>query len=409
MRLFYNLFLHLYHFAITLASPFYEKARLWKKGRKNIMPRLTEACKGQKVIWLHCASLGEYEQGKPLIEKWRKEKPDYHILVTFFSPSGYEVRKNDKTADSVFYLPFDTIKNVNQFLDIVRPTAAVFVKYEYWFNYMDQLRKRSIPFYYVSAIFHENQHFFRWYGGWFRKQLAKATHFYVQDENSANLLHSIGIHKVTVAGDTRFDRVHRIATENIPVPEIEEFKGSSKLLIAGSTWAPDEEILAGLLPQICNEYKLVIAPHLVDNDHIKAIENLFSSKKVVRFSQKDGHNLSDFDVFIIDTIGLLNKMYKYGDVAYVGGAFETGLHNTLEPAVFGIPIFFGPHYSKFNEAIALVHRKAAFSIKSLEELKEIWQQSVSNLPIYEQTCQNCKQYVMENLGAVEKIEIKVKE
>ena len=407
MRFFYNLFILLYNFAILLASPFYEKAKLWRNGRKNIFPQLEAACSGKKIIWLHCASLGEYEQGKPLIEKWRAEKPDYQILVTFFSPSGYEVRKNDKTADFVFYLPIDTPRNAKRFLDAVKPKAAIFVKYEYWYNYMKQLKIRNIPFYYVSAIFFPNQHFFKWYGGWFRKQLTAATHFYVQDKNSEKLLQSIDIKQVTISGDTRFDRVNRIAKENVAVPEIEGFKENSKLLIAGSTWQPDEHILAELFPEISNEYKLVIAPHLIDKEHIKSIQKLFADKKTVLFTEKEGKNLSEYEVFIIDTIGLLNKMYKYADVAHIGGGFETGLHNTLEAAVFGIPVFFGPHYSRFNEAVQLVAREAAFPVHSAEEMKQLWRQRVADGNLYSQTCANCRAYVMENIGAVEKVEIEV--
>ena len=406
MRFFYNLFICLYNFAIFLASPFYKKANLWRNGRKDIFARLSKACAGEKIIWIHCASLGEYEQGKPLIEKWRSEKKDYKVLVTFFSPSGYEVRKNDPAADFVFYLPIDTPHNAKRFLDIVNPTAAVFVKYEYWYNYMKELKLRNIPFYYVSAIFFKNQHFFKFYGGWFRKQLALATHFYVQDKNSEELLQNIGIKQVTIAGDTRFDRVYKIAKEQNQILEIENFKADSKLLIAGSTWPPDEKILSSVFPSISNEYKLVIAPHLVDKEHIKSIVKLFSDRKTVLFSEKDGKNLAEFDVFIIDTIGLLNKMYRYADVALIGGGFETGLHNTLEPAVHGIPIFFGPHYSRFNEAVQLVARHAAFPIHSANEMKELWLKYVNNGELYSKTCENCRSYVMENLGAAEKIDIK---
>ena len=407
MRFFYNLFIFLYGFAIFTVSPFYTKAKLWRKGRKNIFPKLAAACSGEKIIWLHCASLGEYEQGKPLIEKWRAEKKDYKVLVTFFSPSGYEVRKNDTTADFVFYLPLDTPQNAKKFLDAVKPAAAVFVKYEYWYNYMRLLHLRNIPFYYVSAIFFQNQHFFKWYGGWFRRQLGMATHFYVQDKNSENLLQSINVKQVTISGDTRFDRVYRIAKENVAVPAVEEFKAGSKLLIAGSTWAPDEHILAEIFPAISNEYKLVIAPHLIDKEHIRYILKLFSDKKTVLFSEKEGKNLSEYEVFIIDTIGLLNKMYRYADVAHIGGGFETGLHNTLEAAVFGIPVFFGPHYSRFNEAVQLVARKAAFPVHTAEEMKKLWMQYVSDSGNYSQTCTNCREYVMENIGAVEKVKIDI--
>ena len=405
MRLFYNLFLHLYQLGITLAAPFCEKARLWRNGRRNIFKELSTSVAGKPVIWMHCASLGEYEQGKPLIEKLRHEQPNNSILVTFFSPSGYEVRKNDPTADFIFYLPMDTPRNAKRFLDIVKPQAAVFVKYEYWFNYMRELKKRDIPFYYISAIFFQQQHFFKWYGSWFRKQLRQATHFYVQNQNSEELLRGINIQQVTISGDTRFDRVARIAKENAPVSEIEQFKGEKKLLICGSTWGPDEKLLAGLFPKIKNEYKLVIAPHLIHQEHLNTIAALFADHKIAYFTKKEEFDLAQAEVLIIDTIGLLNKMYRYGDVAHIGGGFETGLHNTLEAAVFGIPIFFGPHYDKFNEAIELVKRQAAFSVSDLEEMTRLWDKYVEDAEQYAAACQRCRNYVAGNLGAVEKIKI----
>lgn len=408
MRFFYNLFIWLYQWSITLASPFYEKARLWRNGRRNIFARLENAVAGKPIIWMHCASLGEYEQGKPLIEKLRKDFPASSLLVTFFSPSGYEVRKNDPAADFIFYLPMDTPRNARRFLEIVNPQAAIFVKYEYWFNYMRELKKRDIPFYYISAIFFAKQHFFKWYGRWFSKQLQQASHFYVQNMTSAALLQKINIRQVTISGDTRFDRVARIAQENASVPAIETFKSKKKLMICGSTWPPDEKLLADFFPHIQNEYKLVIAPHLIHQEHLNSITALFSNYKTAFFTQIGKDDLQDFDILIIDTIGLLNKMYKYGNVAYIGGGFETGLHNTLEAAVFGIPIFFGPHYEKFNEAIELVNRQAAFSISTLAEMQERWQEYVENAEQYAITCQRCRDYVTDNLGAVDKIKIDVK-
>lgn len=403
MRLLYNLFIHLYNFGICIASLFNEKAKLLRKGRKETFKVLHSQCVGKKIIWLHAASLGEYEQGKPLIQKLRTAHPDCQFLVTFFSPSGYEVKKNDKDIDIVCYLPADTPRNVKHFLDIVRPEAAFFVKYEYWFNFIKGLSDRKIPFYYLSAIYRPSQYFFKPYGKWFAKQLHRCNHFFVQNETSAKLLQSIGIKQVTVTGDTRFDRVYAIAQQNESLDFMEEFKGNSKLIVAGSSWQPDENVLQQIWPDFKNKYKLVIAPHVIGKEHINSIKSLFSGEKVICFSERNGQNLAEYDIFIIDTIGLLSKIYKYADVAMVGGAFATGLHNTLEAAVFKIPVFFGPKYEKFNEAIELVNRKGAFSIQTADEMRDILLRFENAPDFYHQTCEICNSFVQDNLGAVDKI------
>ena len=396
MRLLYTLFIHLYSLGALLASLFSLQARQWWQ--------LKEKCQGkQNIIWIHSASLGEFEQGKPLMERLRKDHPECSILLTFFSPSGYEIRKNEPLADVVTYLPADTLHNVRRFLDIVQPKAAIFIKYEYWFNYMDALYKRHIPFYYISAIYRPTQHFFKWYGGWFVRQLKKCTHFFVQNTISQQLLNSIGIHHVTIAGDTRFDRVYAIAQQDFTLDFALRFKGDSQLIVAGSTWEPDEQLLRQVFDAVHDRYKLILAPHMIDNEHIKIIKNIFSDYKVICYSEMEGQPLEDFEVLIIDTIGLLSKIYKYSDISYIGGAFGKGLHNILEAGVFGVPLFFGPKYSKFNEAVELVSRGGAFSVLTADEMTTRIQQFSAQPEQYRAVCDICRQFVEENLGAVDKI------
>ena len=403
MRFFYSVGIALYSFGILIASFFNEKAKLLQSGRKKSFRILEENCENKKVIWFHCASLGEYEQGKPLIQKLRTKYNDCTFLVTFFSPSGYEVKKNDKDIDVAAYLPADTPRNARRFIRTVRPVAAFFVKYEYWYNYMKVLSDSKIPFYYLSAIFRPSQYFFKPYGRWFARQLRTCTHFFVQNEISAQLLRGIGIDQVAVTGDTRFDRVFAIAQQQAELPFAADFKGDKKLIVAGSSWQPDEAVLAQIFPKIKNSYKLLIAPHVIDKEHINALRNLFNDEKVICYSEKDGKNLAEYDVFIVDTIGLLSKLYRYADVAMIGGAFATGLHNTLEAAVFGIPLFFGPKYAKFQEAVELVRRKGAFSIRTADEMSDRIAQFESDAVFYENTCQICKNFVAENLGSCDKI------
>lgn len=354
-------------------------------------------------MWFHCASLGEFEQGKPLIQKIKSQNPNKTILVTFFSPSGYEVKKNDAAIDILAYLPSDTPRHARQFVEIVKPETAFFIKYEYWFNYMNVLSHSKIPFYYVSAIYRPSQYFFKPYGKWFAQQLQKCSYFFVQNGTSLNLLQSIGIQNVTITGDTRFDRVYAIASQNETLPFMEEFKNNRPLIIAGSSWEPDEQLLENVFANVNEDYKMVIAPHLIDNNHINNIVKLFASYKAVRYSERDTKNLSEYNVLIIDTIGLLSKIYKYADIAYIGGAFATGLHNTLEAAVFGIPVFFGTKYEKFDEAVALVAQKGAFSIHNSQEMIDKLNQFKQNPDIYQTTCSICKSFVNNNLGSVEKI------
>lgn len=403
MRLIYTFFIHCYSWAVALAALFDDKAKLWKNGRKNVFQFLSQQCENKQIIWFHCASLGEFEQGKPLIQKLKSQYPTHTFLVTFFSPSGYEVKKNDPDIDIIAYLPSDTLCHAKRFIQVVKPEVAFFVKYEYWYNYMEQLYRKSIPFYYISAIYRPSQYFFKPHGSWFARQLCKCSYFFVQNQTSFDLLHSIKINQVMITGDTRFDRVAAIAAQNQSLDFMESFKGNSKILVAGSSWQPDEQLLATVFTHVKSQYKLVIAPHLIDKEHINRIKTLFYNEKVVCYSERSEKQLADCNVLIIDSIGILSKIYRYAHIAYIGGAFATGLHNTLEAAVYGIPVFFGPKYQKFSEAVALVEQKGAFSITSPQEMTDRLMQFERNPASYQAACDICKSFVNSNLGAVEKI------
>lgn len=409
MRFFYSTVIHIYNAAIHIAALFNSKAKQWVEGRRNVFSFLQEKCENrQHTIWFHCASLGEFEQGKPLMQKYREAHPEDTILVTFFSPSGYEIKKNDPVADVICYLPIDTPRNAKRFIQIAKPEKAVFVKYEYWFNYMKCLKNKNIPFYYISAIFRPSQYFFKPIGRWFAQQLKDCTCFFVQNEQSKSLLNKIGISQAEIAGDTRFDRVYDIAKQNHSLDFVEKFaSNASKLIVAGSTWQPDEQLLKQLMERLSKQYKLVLAPHVTDAKHIDQIKELFKSYPTVCYSEMNDENLSKAQVLIIDTIGILSKIYKYSYVSYVGGAFETGLHNTLEAAVFGVPLFFGPNYSKFNEAVQLVKLKGAFSIHSFEEMNKKMNQFEQDSSYYDEVCAICERFVQENLGSCEKIMQKI--
>ncbi len=401
MRVLYTIGIFFYRLGIAVVALFQKKAALWQKGRRGEFDKLTAAFAGQpRPVWIHSASLGEYEQARPLIERIKKERPDVKVLATFFSPSGYEVRKNDLLPDYVFYLPMDFPRNVRRFLDIVNPQAAVFVKYEYWYNYLIELKHREIPFYHICAIFRPTQYLFKPVGRWFASQLHLSSGFFVQNEASARLLEGIGIRQCVVCGDTRFDRVHAIASQPYTLDFVEAFRGDSRLVVAGSTWAPDEQVLATVLAHL-QGYKMVVAPH--ELHRTEETVHFFSSFKVVKYSEMEGKKLTGYDVLVLDTIGLLSKVYKYSTLSYVGGAFKTGLHNILEAAVFGVPLFFGPKYQKFNEAVELVQQKGAFSITSADEMETIIRRFDEETGFYDKTCAICRQYVEANIGACDRI------
>lgn len=407
MRGLYTIGIWFYGLGIRIASLFNEKAKQWVRGRKGIFAELEKTFDGKShPVWVHCASLGEYEQAKPLIEKIKKEQPEIKILTTFFSPSGYIQAVKKPLADYNFYLPLDLPCNVRKFIDIVQPKAAIFVKYEFWFNYMRQLSQKTIPFYYISAIFRENQHFFKSSGRWFAKQLRQATHFFVQTEKSKKLLESIDIKQVTVCGDTRFDRVKAIAEKVEPFPFMETFCQNKKIIIAGSSWGPDEHLLAQFL-QHFPDYKLVVAPHEISRT--PEVKETFAAYKTALYTSMNEEELADTQVLIIDTIGILSRLYQYSTVSYIGGAFKTGLHNILEAAVYGKPLFFGPHYDHFNEAVNLVALKGAFSVNSTAEMQAIMEKFEQNPDYYAQTCEICQQFVADNSGAADTIYKQIEE
>jgi 3-deoxy-D-manno-octulosonic-acid transferase len=404
MHLFYNLGIALFDLAVSLAAPFSKRAALLVKGRKTVWDTLGGVSLEGDVIWVHCASLGEFEQGRPLIEAIRKKNPSYKIVLSFYSPSGYEVRKNYKEADVVCYLPSDTRANAKRFISTVNPRMVFFVKYEYWYNYFRELKEVGTPLYLVSAIFRKDQIFFKWYGGWFRKILNNVKCFYIQDEKSAALLDGIGIKAYIVAGDTRFDRVAAIAAAANPIPVVENFATGAKVLVAGSTWPADEQIIASYINNSAKDVKLIIAPHMVDESHIQQLERRFALP-VCRYTKVKGEIGADVRVLIIDTIGLLSAIYRYGSVAYLGGGFGKGIHNTLEAATYGMPVIFGPRHLKFKEAIDLKEKGAGFSINDSVEfgnlMERLWDDE--NKDYLKKSGEAALEYVQSMCGATEEI------
>lgn len=352
--MFYNLIIYLYLLGVAIYSRFNEKVRKMWRGEREAFKILREKVDPQaKYVWFHAASLGEFEQGRPLMEQLRREHPEYKILLTFFSPSGYEVRKNYEGADIICYLPLDTITNARRFLRTIRPVMAFFIKYEFWYNYLHILKHRGVPVYSVSSIFRPEQVFFKWYGRQYGRVLNCFTHFFVQNEMSKELLAKIGITAVSVVGDTRFDRVLQIKEAAKQLQIVETFKQDANVFVAGSSWPPDEEIF---IPYFNDhrDWKLIIAPHVIGEDHLKQIEKLLEGRRVVRYTAaKAEEEISKADVLIIDCFGLLSSIYHYGEIAYVGGGFGVGIHNVLEAAVWDVPVFFGPNNQKFQEAQGL--------------------------------------------------------
>jgi len=392
----YNFGIFLYNLVVKSIAPYNSKAKLFNQGRKHLFSILQEKItKEQKHIWFHFASLGEFEQGRPVLEKIKVLYPHKKIIITFFSPSGYEVRKNYALADGIFYLPLDTASNARRFIEIVNPEIAVFTKYEFWHHYFKVLKEKNIPLFLISGIFRPNQMFFKWYGGFYRNMLNCITWFFVQNEESVNLLHQIGLKNVELSGDTRFDRVYENAEAVKPLPLIEEFISRAPVLLAGSTWPADENLLTQLTLKHPN-WKFVLAPHEIGADHIRQIEKRFPS--AIRYSvlQKSS---ADKQVLIIDNIGLLSALYQYGTIAYIGGGFGAGIHNTLEAAAFGLPVIFGPRYEKFQEAKDLVLKKAAISVHNEQELEDAFEH-FSSQPAFGQMA---KDYVKERKGATEGI------
>ena len=408
MILLYKTGIFFYSLLIRFYSIFNEKARFFVNGRKNWEEILTQKIdRNAKYIWFHCASLGEFEQGRPVIEELKEQFPQYKIILTFFSPSGYEIRKNYALADVVAYLPMDTKRNAKAFLSIVKPEKAFFVKYEFWHFYISELKKRNIPLYIISAIFRENQQFFKktpW-GKWYRKMLTGIEHFFIQNEKSGELLKTAGISNFTISGDTRFDRVAAIAKVSKEIPIVEKFRGNSTLIIAGSTWKPDEELLAEFINQ-SGDIKFIIAPHEVSAANINRIHQLLK-KPAISFSKVSETEIDRFQVLIIDSVGLLSSLYRYGNVAYIGGGFGVGIHNILEAATFGLPVIFGPNYKKFKEAVDLTLEGGAVSISNFNELRNVLNSLIKEKNELEKASNICRNYVAKNVGSTKLIIKKV--
>ncbi len=401
MRFFYNLFIWTYGFVIGFVSLFNHKASLWVNGRKQIFKKIEDSLKpNEKIIWFHCASLGEFEQGRPLIEKIKRKKTDYKIFLTFFSPSGYEIRKDYEFADYIFYLPSDTPSNAKKLIKLLKPEIVFFVKYEFWFNYISQLKNNNIALYLVSGVFRKEQYFFKPWGGWFRKQLRNFTFFFLQDESSAQLLNQIGIENQLVSGDSRFDRVSEILDNKTELPIIDNFSNGKHVLCVGSSWPPDEEIILKYFSKEKVGIKLIIAPHDIGKKHIEEIKNKFRDFKTILYSEVvDGKEIKDNDILIIDSIGLLNMIYQYAHIAYIGGGFGVGIHNLLEPAVYSIPVLYGPAHKHFREAVEMSQHKGGFPIENAEDFKETMSQLLSNKSFYNENALSAGNYIKSNTGA----------
>ena len=386
MRGLYTLAILAYTAAVKAAALFGNpKAKQWVEGRRQ---RPEPSNDPSPWVWFHAASLGEFEQGRPVIEALKKEHPEIKISLTFFSPSGYEIRKNYPLADEVLYLPADTLKNARQWVERHHFVAAFFIKYEFWFNYMTALNEKHIPLYYISLILKPDQYFFKWYGGWFRKQLKHVTHFFVQDDTTMELLRGIGFDNVTRCGDTRFDRVAAIAKQAKTFPEIEAFIHGRQCIIAGSSWPPDEKLLIPYIEKLPENYCMIIAPHDISEKHIRQIRESLAST-------------SPDKVYLIDTVGILSQLYQYARFVYIGGGFGVNIHNIQEPVTFGCPVVFGPKYKSFKEAVDLVHLGGAFSINGQDELNQIFDRLINDEAFYQKASETCRKYLKSQLGATD--------
>ncbi len=420
----YDLIIGFYGLFIRIAALFNPKARKWVAGRKGIFERIESTVAGDRrpetgdrqLAWFHCASLGEFEQGRPVIEAFRKEHPGWKILLTFFSPSGYEIRKNYEGADFIFYLPLDSRRNARRFISLARPSLVVFVKYEFWFRFLDLLYEEKIPVYVISAIFRPDQHFFRWYGGWAGKQLQKVTRFFVQDKPSEGLLRAKGIEQVTVSGDTRFDRVAAVSDNARSFPLVEKFAGNQPVFLAGSTWPADEELILKLTGVLGDRMKFIIAPHEVHPARIEALmdevqrakgkgqnsQSAVGSRQSAvgcKFSDLNDFTAGSTQVLIIDGMGFLSHLYQYATIAYIGGGFGAGIHNVLEAAAFGKPVIFGPRYEKFREAADLIEAGGAFAIDNSEQLNNRTIELLENSDLRLKCSGICSAYVRKKKGA----------
>ena len=398
MRFLYQLSIYFYYFAALIVSIFKPKAKLWIQGRKDLLRTLENEIKNNdEIYWFHCASLGEFEQGKPIIDRLKIKNKHCKIIITFFSPSGYEARKEYEHADWVYYLPIDTPKNARQFLDIVQPQQAFFIKYEFWFNYLYELKQRGIPTYLISGIFRKDQLFFKWYGFLHKKMLGYFTYFFLQNADSKELLATISITNTTVSGDTRLDRVYENSLQPKSLPLIEQFKENKKVIILGSSWRKEEEIIAEYIQSSKKEFKFIIAPHDINTQHIEAIKKLLKNDYICYSAMEEVHTSSK-KVLIIDNIGLLSHIYQYTDIALIGGGFKNALHNILEPASFNNAILFGPQHDKFPEAQELIKTGGAYQINDLDDLIGV----INRLTLennLEETQTKASDYIKNGIGA----------
>jgi len=404
MNLFYNILIYIAGFTLSIIAIFNKKISLFVEGRKDVFEKLERHFDTHdKTIWFHCASLGEFEQGRPIIEKTKVLYPNYKLLVTFFSPSGYEIRKDYPIVDLVTYLPLDTKKNVKRFLHIINPKIVIFIKYEFWPNLLKQLKKNEVKTILVSGIFRKEQSFFKSYGNWMKKSLQTFDHFFVQNQESKELLKQAGFTNTTVSGDTRFDRVFEITKQDNTIEFIERFVDKKITLIAGSTWKKDEELLVNYINHKADlNQKFIIAPHNIRTNEIAKLKESIS-KEVILFSEMNNKELSSYQVFIIDSVGLLSKIYNYADIAYVGGGFGTGIHNILEPATFGVPILIGPNYHKFKEAKELVNLDACHVIANSSELMKELTSLFTDKNKRKDNGEIARSYILSNIGATDLI------
>jgi 3-deoxy-D-manno-octulosonic-acid transferase len=409
MRLLYTIVIYIYISLIKVAAPFNKRAAAWVRGRRGSR-YLSESpfSEGERVWWFHCASLGEFEQGRPLIERVKEEHPEIKVLLTFFSPSGYEVRKGYPLADHIIYLPPDTPRNAERFIRTFRPEKAIFIKYEFWYNIIRTAAGEGVDIYLVSGIFREGQTFFRWYGRWFRKHLSLFAHLFVQDEGSATLLGSYGISNCTVCGDTRFDRVNAISQSARPLPLIEQFAQGKPVVMAGSSWPAEEGMIAGFVNRNPGVAKWIIAPHEIDEGHIGRIEKLFSAG-VLRYSEAETSDNVDAEVMVIDNFGMLSSAYRYASVAVVGGGFGRGIHNILEPATWGIPVLFGPNHRRFREAVEMIAAGGGIPFKDSGELSATLKLLLEDEGERKRRGFLSTGYVESNLGAADAILNKLKD
>lgn len=400
----YNIVIYIYLIGVAIASCFNKKVKkMWAGERQAIKVLREKVDPNARYIWFHAASLGEFEQGRPLMEYLRKTHPEYKILLTFFSPSGYEVRKNYEGADIICYLPLDTIRNARRFLRAIKPVMAFFIKYEFWYNYLHILQHRGIPTYSVSSIFRPDQIFFQWYGKGYGRVLKCFTHFFVQNIESKNLLAKLDIHDVEVVGDTRFDRVLQIKEASKQLPIVEKFtENASKVFIAGSSWLPDEEVFLKYF-NLHKDWKLIVAPHVIGEDHLAQIFELLKGRRVVRYTEATEENVKDAEVLIIDCFGLLSSIYHYGTISYVGGGFGVGIHNVLEAAVWDIPVIFGPNNKRFQEAQGLIMAGGGFEINDYQSFHDLMLRFESDEMFLQTSKKHAGEFVKGRAGATEKI------